>query len=184
MIKLSTIIFSMMLFVTANVATAAFIDVDPSSRTMPTGSPGSGQPSAADIAMAIGVSVDKVTILEKIDLPDEVNVNDEIFNGDFGIKILTTKEPGEDATTGQWTYNGEKKANAVVVKGANQFQVLFFDMPSMGNWDVLELENNGGNVPGLSNIQAIHVVPIPAAVWLFGSALIGLVGLRRRQQAS
>ena len=32
--------------------------------------------------------------------------------------------------------------------------------------------------------NGMTVVPVPAAVWLFGSALIGLVGLRRKQQAS
>lgn len=31
-----------------------------------------------------------------------------------------------------------------------------------------------------SNLVAIGVVPVPAAVWLFGSALLGLFGLRRR----
>jgi hypothetical protein len=30
----------------------------------------------------------------------------------------------------------------------------------------------------------VTAVPVPAAVWLFGSALVGLVGLRRKQQTS
>ncbi len=34
-------------------------------------------------------------------------------------------------------------------------------------------------VPGTVNVQA---VPIPAAVWLFGSGLLGLVGVARRRQ--
>jgi hypothetical protein len=38
------------------------------------------------------------------------------------------------------------------------------------------------NVPGVDNIVA-SVVPIPAAVWLFGSALAGLGWIRRRKTA-
>jgi hypothetical protein len=32
-------------------------------------------------------------------------------------------------------------------------------------------------------VAGINEVPIPAAVWLFGSALLGLTGLRRRKVA-
>jgi len=30
----------------------------------------------------------------------------------------------------------------------------------------------------------VHVVPVPAAVWLFGSGLLGLVGIARRKKAA
>lgn len=43
--------------------------------------------------------------------------------------------------------------------------------------------NNGGNIAALSNVRAFSVVPVPAAVWLFGSGLLGLVGLARRRRA-
>ncbi len=38
-----------------------------------------------------------------------------------------------------------------------------------------------GSVAGIDNYKA-SVVPVPAAAWLFGSGLLGLVGLARRQQ--
>lgn len=31
--------------------------------------------------------------------------------------------------------------------------------------------------------QATSVVPVPAAVWLFGSGLIGLIGIARRKKS-
>jgi hypothetical protein len=31
---------------------------------------------------------------------------------------------------------------------------------------------------------SVSAVPIPAAAWLFGSGLIGLAGLKRRQKAN
>lgn len=50
--------------------------------------------------------------------------------------------------------------------------------------------NNGGNIADLSNTRAFSVdgfdppaaVPVPAAVWLFGSGLLGLVGVARRSR--
>jgi len=43
--------------------------------------------------------------------------------------------------------------------------------------------NNGGEIAELSNVRAFSVVPIPAAVWLFGSALAGLGFAKRRKMA-
>jgi len=37
-----------------------------------------------------------------------------------------------------------------------------------------------GNIGGQANLYVISAVPIPAAFWLLGSGLIGLVGLRRK----
>ena len=43
--------------------------------------------------------------------------------------------------------------------------------------------NDGGNVAELSNVRGYYVVPVPAAVWLFGSGLLGLVGIARRKHS-
>jgi hypothetical protein len=42
--------------------------------------------------------------------------------------------------------------------------------------------SNGSNAYSL-DFRLSSVVPIPAAAWLFGSSLIGLVGMQRRQKA-
>ena len=46
------------------------------------------------------------------------------------------------------------------------------------------LPNNSGvtGFTALTVADATNVVPVPAAVWLFGSALMGLVGIRRRRK--
>ena len=49
----------------------------------------------------------------------------------------------------------------VVAEGANSFSVFF---------------NNNGSVLQV-DVQVIPAIPLPAAVWLFGSGLIGLVGM-------
>lgn len=46
-----------------------------------------------------------------------------------------------------------------------------------------DFTNNGGNFADLSNARAFSVVPVPAAVWLFGSGLLGLAGIARRKRS-
>ena len=41
--------------------------------------------------------------------------------------------------------------------------------------------NKGATGPVLDNVSVISAVPIPAAAWLFGSGLIGLIGFTRRK---
>ena len=40
--------------------------------------------------------------------------------------------------------------------------------------------NNSKDGYGLDNFQTVAAVPVPAAVWLFGSGLLGLVGIRKK----
>ena len=53
--------------------------------------------------------------------------------------------------------------------------------PRAYTWD--DFTNNGGNIADLSNVRAFSVVPVPAAIWLFGSGLIGLIVVARRKKA-
>ena len=63
------------------------------------------------------------------------------------------------------------------------------DGDTSGSWDLDALCtndgacNNGGNAAALSHSAGYSVVPVPAAAWLFGSGLIGLVGFARRKKA-
>ena len=43
--------------------------------------------------------------------------------------------------------------------------------------------NGGGQIADLSNVRAFSVVPVPAAVWLFSSGLLALIGICRRTKA-
>jgi len=92
-------------------------------------------------------------------------------------------------------YNTSGSANGLLTEGADGLKVLGLDL-SFGS----SLTNAGGTVsvtgeiydesysqvqyllPG-ATITGTAVVPIPAAVWLFGSALAGLGWTRRRQQS-
>lgn len=50
-------------------------------------------------------------------------------------------------------------------------------------YDDTDFLNGGGQIADLSNVRAFSVVPVPAAVWLFGAGLLGLVGVARRKRS-
>jgi hypothetical protein len=57
--------------------------------------------------------------------------------------------------------------SAVVALGANSYSITF---------------GTGANVIEV-DVQVVSAIPVPAAVWLFGSGLLGLVGIARRKKA-
>jgi hypothetical protein len=65
--------------------------------------------------------------------------------------------------------------------GAGTTNVTLADDPLFGGWSA------PGAIPiTVSYVDAVVTstpVPLPATVWLFGSALIGLVGVARRKAA-
>lgn len=69
-------------------------------------------------------------------------------------------------------------------------ELLFFFNAPITSFNVTTFDQGGGN--NLSNFRAWSgsgliipdPVPLPAAAWLFGSALIGLVGVARRKRAA
>ncbi|MBT8117404.1 MAG: VPLPA-CTERM sorting domain-containing protein, partial [Gammaproteobacteria bacterium] len=46
---------------------------------------------------------------------------------------------------------------------------------------ILEVTTFTGLEAGLDNVR-LNPIPVPAALWLFGSGLLGLVGIARRRQ--
>ncbi|MEE4186063.1 MAG: thrombospondin type 3 repeat:Cna B-type [Gammaproteobacteria bacterium] len=83
------------------------------------------------------------------------------------------------------------KKSAVQLFDINDKEILAgtFSVPSTGGdnlWSQLVFGNVEGvkrlkiTMAGSGAIDNLTYVPVPAAVWLFGSALIGLWGLRRR----
>ena len=107
---------------------------------------------------------------------------------DIGLVVLPN---GGTATSGTWEFDPSKFAPTeflVVLKAANSpgYAAWLFegaDADSFsGDWLVAWTNKNGKTLE-LSHlsIYASTVVPVPAAVWLFGSGLIGLIGLARRK---
>lgn len=89
--------------------------------------------------------------------------------------------------------NGKTPNNAIKLFDADNNEIMtnMFYTPDTGGdnmWDQLvfnvegvkRIELNMGGSGAIDNIS-FSVVPVPAAVWLFGSGLIGLIGIARRK---
>lgn len=107
--------------------------------------------------------------------------NNSIALGDSTITFSTA--PVNGAKSGDWGIDSlAGKSNIVIVlKAGNGFGAFFLDQtvpdPLAGVWST-------GKGLGHASIyyNNISPVPLPAAAWLFGSALLGLVGVARRKR--
>jgi len=113
--------------------------------------------------------------------------------------------PGDDifiAEVGDAQENAEIYVSSLLSTDPNDFTLLgiangntvtSFDLASIGFTEqvfavkILSLENGGAPAaPGfdLAYVEAINysVVPVPAAIWLFGSGMLGLIGIARRKK--
>jgi len=112
------------------------------------------------------------------------------FFFDFASSITLESIDFFDVETAE---NGDRPENAIRLFDAADNEILpgrFFTPDTGGDnmWDRLEfnvagvkrIELNMGGSGAIDNIT-YSVVPIPAAIWLFGCGLIGLVGLARRK---
>ncbi|MGI9291887.1 MAG: VPLPA-CTERM sorting domain-containing protein, partial [Gammaproteobacteria bacterium] len=144
-------------------------------------------------------TVDNVAAILGVDVNDVTQINS-------GFSVT-----GIDEKMGTWEITDTSithlafKSNGYYILGAIDSGVtsgMWDNDPSnLGEWDLTnvqcpaeicgvtrdytleDFENNGGTIADLSNVRAFQVVPIPAAVWLFGSALAGLGFIKRRKMA-
>lgn len=77
-------------------------------------------------------------------------------------------------------------ANAVFA-GSGTFSDGFFDIDPSNGWDAWEFSTGGVASPYdlfiQGDVSAVSAVPVPAAVWLFASAIAGLGAVGRRKSA-
>ncbi len=100
---------------------------------------------------------------EIIGFTGPVNTNDFIATGLSGTLNLIGSDQfilGLDTGGGNWITD-----TSVVSVGDNAYQVSF---------------DNAGTLTEV-DVRIIPAIPVPAAVWLFGSGLLGLVGVARRK---
>ena len=110
-----------------------------------------------------------------------------------GADIGLVVSPNTGVPSGTWSFDSSKFAPTeflIVLKAANTpgYAAWIFDGPEAasndGNW-LVAWTNQNGIMHDLSHlsIYAPTPIPVPAAVWLFGSGLLGLVGVARRKRA-
>lgn len=94
----------------------------------------------------------------------------------FDVTSLTTTTFLEDFSIATLTFDAVAAGNTPATLGLS-LSALWLD----GDWNVERPVSGITLVPTTINVNA---VPVPPAVWLFGSGLLGLVGVARRRQAA
>lgn len=112
---------------------------------------------------------------------------------EFGLGTLTVTDTSD--TSGSWTLTGSSTTPLFFVDKYDGGYDVFTYMgpgtdPFSDSWDDTNRGVTGANCSEVncnattSHISVYGVVPIPGAVWLFGTGLLGLVGMARRKKTT
>ena len=145
-----------------------------------------------NVEAALGITIDESLIVGS----KTNSVGDEPITSweqdEFGLGALTVNT-GWTATSGTWELSGSVKPLFFVDKYDSAYDIYTYmgggTSPFSDSWDDSTRGTVGADCTAVnckattSHISAYGVVPVPAAVWLFGSGLLGLVGLARRRSS-
>ena len=99
------------------------------------------------------------------------------------INLTGTSLIGDGSTTGTFTLNVSDPTLITLKAGSDNYLWYYFSPIAQGENVSGEWNLPSDSTAALSTISAYTtVVPVPAAVWLFGSGLIGLIGFARRKK--
>ena len=109
------------------------------------------------------------------------------FSFEYDI-IATASATGDEATAGAAVdmLDDLGFVDILAVASADSiFGLAFDDASQSGSFAFTLMDGEFNTITGIvDSIGAASAVPVPAAVWLFGSGLLGLVGIARRKQAA
>jgi len=106
---------------------------------------------------------------------EEVTSSAVLYQSLFGVNNTFTYAPGNSSSDALYSiYEGGYATRMTSVVIADTYTAIY---------DVEELGFNDYPYGQGHLLVRTSVVPVPSAVWLFGSGLIGLVGLARRKKA-
>lgn len=119
---------------------------------------------------------------------------------------ITLQATGPGTVHAQMLFDWNTSANILVDVDFSMTPVVCANFPNCGmtvgdSFTIATLDSNGDGVPGIpmtggpfqgfnasfggtAVVSSVSAVPVPAAVWLFGSGLLGLVGVARRKKSS
>ena len=136
-------------------------------------------------AAASGTATDGFAWTDILTDLDITSVNTSLetltFNFDYSV-MLNTEAIGIDsiAEAAVFVWDGNVTYIDSFIDGTNQAALTGTIEFILGAGETKLILAQGVDVFG----EAAAVIPVPAAVWLFGSGLLGLVGVARRKQAA
>lgn len=155
----------------------------------------------AQLNAALGITIDTSLIVGSKTNSNEDPITTGFTQDEFGLGTLSVTTYTD--TTGTWSLTGGSVAPLFFVDKYDSGYDLYMYMgpgsdPFSDSWDGSNrgtvgatcVTTGGGPPTGDVNCGATtshisvygsSVVPIPAAVWLFGSGLLGLVGIARKR---
>jgi len=147
-----------------------------------------------EVESFLSITIDESLIVgSKSDSFGEVPITSWTQN-EFGLGTLTVTDTSD--TSGTWSLTGGGTPLFFVDKYDGGYDIFTYMGPGTDpfsdSWDDSLRGTIGAECkPGgainckatTSHISVYGVVPVPAAVWLFGSGLLGLVGIARRKKS-
>ena len=116
------------------------------------------------------------------------DTNNKLFSADLAFTTISTlgRTGGLDAgllglNLTNLSYNGTNTDLLALFQAGRATQSMTFQFGTAKN---LEYLTKDGRVTTTSYSGTISAVPVPAAAWLFGSALVGVAGIGRRNRPS
>ena len=163
-------------------------------------------PGAIDESLIVGSKTNAIEVQDNDGGDPPVNIGEPYIGGwaqdEFGLGtlVVTAWTPidndSEGLNSGTWELTGPAAPLFWVDKYDGAYDIYTYmggDIsPFSDSWDIADGVRGtvGANCTEVncnaltSHIAAYGVVPVPAAVWLFGSGLLGLVGIARRKKAA
>lgn len=128
----------------------------------------------------IGVRTGINIVSDTIDPGETLRVN---FDTTVAGDTLTMTRWNSDEAVTITTNKGKSLQYNIDANGSGPKEVI--DISSLGNFLALNITGDGTTTTtALHKISNVSAVPLPAAAWLFGSGILGLVGLARRKKAA
>ncbi len=156
--------------------------------------------SSENMNFPVSIVDDYTFTIETDDVTGDVIAFTDLFSNNFyawelggwNTEDSTAFDEGEQIFKNGVTYNIAEIAFDGNTSGGDEYGLWFrcmeqrwyemvFDCGIIGvNFDGIDGEALFGPNAALATSYIFHAVPIPSAIWLLGSGLIGLVGFRRK----